>query len=297
MRFEDTLKAAGLMPGIISDDGKIRRCRTQERKDKVGWYVLHPDGNGYWGDWSSGSGSSMGHWNDGSYKSRPVDKARIERIRAEERAKRRAAIVRARKLWESSSPMTSLHPYLKSKGLSAEGCDSIRVRNGFLIVPVYRNGSINSLQSISADGVKKFLKDAPVDGGYLVLDRSGAAVSVFCEGFATGLALYQCARQSRVVVAFNAGNLTKVVQALNPTGQVVIAADNDHETFTRRGFNPGLDAARNAAELIDAGIVYPEGIKGSDWSDALMERGPAYSTTIGRKLQFGARYVTGASMR
>lgn len=129
------------------------------------------------------------------------------------------------------------------------------------MVPVWHGDWLISVQTIGLDGVKRFWPGAPVKGGCVVLDRPRAAVTVLCEGLATGLALFQSMRQARVVVAFDAGNLLPVVDRLKPTGSVVIAADNDHATLAKRGFNPGLDKARNAAELIGCGVAYPRELK------------------------------------
>lgn len=220
-----------------------------------------------------------------------VDHALIARQRAQERARRIAAMQGARQRWSESTRLHGLHPYLASKELSIEGCAGLRVHGEHLVVPVRWGESLTSIQTINAEGEKRFWPGAPVKGGAFVLDRPKAALTAFCEGLATGLALYQCLRHARVVVAFDAGNLLPVVQRLQPQGSVVICADNDHGTQARTGINPGLQKAENAAELIGAGVAWPEGIEGTDWADALKEWGQQAHKRIERLILAKARYV------
>ena len=151
---------------------------------------------------------------------------------------------------------------------------------------------IASLQAIYPDGQKRFWKGAPVKGCSYTLTRPGASITAVCEGFATGLAIYQAVRHASVIVAFDAGNLVHVVDRLRPKGSVVICADDDHGTEAKRGFNPGREKAANAAELIGAGVAWPEGIEGTDWADALAEWGASAHKRIERQILAKAKYVT-----
>jgi putative DNA primase/helicase len=101
-------------------------------------------------------------------------------------------------------------------------------------------------------------------------------------------------RQARVIVAFDAGNLLAVVDRIKPAGSVVIAADNDHGTQAKRGVNPGLEKARNAADLIGCGVAYPQGIEGSDFADMLKELGEGAARRLERAVLAQARYVMAA---
>jgi phage/plasmid primase-like uncharacterized protein len=87
--------------------------------------------------------------------------------------------------------------------------------------------------------------------------------------------------------------LMPVVNRLRPTGNVVLCADNDHGTLARRGFNPGIEKATNAAELIGAGVAYPQGIEGTDMADLLKEHGTAGAKKVERLVLGASRYVTG----
>ena len=292
MTFEQALQASGLLPRAIVADGKWRRCPTLDKpKKRNGAYVLHADGRGYWRNWATDT--DINSWADRSVThSSPVDLAAIERRRQQERAQRLRAIEGARAHWARCAPAHGLHPYLERKGLSAVGTQALRIWGDALVVPVLWKGRILSLQSITPDGEKRFWPGAPVKGGALVLDRPRAALTAVCEGLATGLAIFQSVRNARVIVAFDAGNLSPVVDTMRPTGSVVICADDDHGTQARRGFNPGRQKATNAAELIGAGVAWPEGIEGTDWADALAEWGVSAHRRIERQIQAKARYVT-----
>ena len=290
MSFENAMQASGLMPGAIVADGRWRRCKTTDKpKHRNGAYVLYPDGRGYWRNWATDS--DLNHWNERGTEIAPrLDPAVIERQRAAERAYRIKAMHGARARWSESTPMRSLHPYLEGKSLTAAGCAGLRVWRDLLVVPVYFGQSLTSIQTIGPEGEKRFWPGAPVKAGAYVMRRQNAAVTAICEGLATGLAVYQCVRHASVIVAFDAGNLLPVIERLRPTGNVVICADNDHETQERRGVNPGVEKANNAAELIGAGVAYPKGIKGTDWADALAEW-PNGAKRIEREILAGARYV------
>jgi putative DNA primase/helicase len=108
---------------------------------------------------------------------------------------------------------------------------------------------------------------------------------------ATGLAVYQAVRNATVVVAFDCGNLLPVTQTLGLRGSVVFAADNDWGTLAKRGVNPGIQAATNAAELIGAGVVWPKDIEGTDWCDYLTEHGEGAHRKAERLILAGAKYI------
>lgn len=292
--FEQAMQASGLIPGVIAPDGKWRRCKTTDKpKHRNGAYVLYADGRGYFRNWATDAGVNA--WGDDEVQIRVPTAAELaerERRKKQEREYRLRAIRGAREQWAQARPPRALHPYLERKGLSAVGTNALRVHGDALIVPVFWRDRLMSIQSITPDGQKRFWPGAPVKGGALVLDRPRAAVTAVCEGLATGLAIFQSLRMARVIVAFDAGNLLHVVNHLRPKGNVVICADDDHGTQARRGFNPGREKAENAAELIGAGVAWPEGIEGTDFADALLEFGQGGHKRIERQILAKARYVT-----
>jgi putative DNA primase/helicase len=79
---------------------------------------------------------------------------------------------------------------------------------------------------------------------------------VICEGYATGASIHEATGYA-VAVAFNAGNLPEVAQALHskfPTLRLILAADDDWKTEG----NPGLAKATEAAKAIGAAVAVPD---------------------------------------
>lgn len=292
MTFEQALRLAGFHPTVIQDDGKWRRCKTDDKLSKKnGAYVLHADGRGFYKNWATDDG--MNSWrDDNTTQAKPIDQARIQAQRDRDRQYRIQAVRSARAFWNNASPLSLHHPYLAGKGLSPVGCRGLRTHDGLLVIPVMWGHSLISIQTIAPDGIKRFWPGAPVKSGSFTLARERSAVTVLCEGLATGLAVFQSVRNASVVVCFDAGNLLPVTEYIKPKGSVVFAADNDYKTKIKIGTNPGIEKATNAAELIGAGVAYPEGIEGSDFADMLKEYGEGANKRIERQILAKVQFVT-----
>jgi putative DNA primase/helicase len=315
--FTTAMRGSGLRPRDVVPDGRWRRCSTDSHpKKKNAAYMLDIGGRrGVWIDFASGHGAVS--WaSDREHKPDPVRDARIqaamERKRADDRAKRIRGIQAARDLWRCGAEYSG-HAYLHRKGLSAVGTHQLRMWRGpvrmdisktdkpdyqdvldtWLLVPLYWRGRLVNVQRISTTGVKMQMAGAPQSGAMLELGRPRAAVTCIVEGLATGLAVYQSVRTARVLVAFFADNLLPVVREAKPTGNVIFCADNDHATLKRRGFNPGIEKATNAAELVGAGVAWPEDIEGSDFADMLIEHGEGAAKRMERLILGRSQYVLG----
>lgn len=294
MQFLDFCRAHGIIIDTMPPLGIWRRYKTVDKQGKRNGAVKWMGDHGF--VQNHANMTEVGIWRtaDATQIRAPsaAEMAERERRKKQEREYRLRAIRGAREQWAQARSPRSLHPYLERKGLSAVGTNALRVHGDALIVPVFWRDRLMSIQSITPGGQKRFWTGAPVKGGALVLDRPRAAVTAVCEGLATGLAIFQSLRMARVIVAFDAGNLIHAVDQLRPTGSVVICADNDHGTEAKRGTNPGREKAANAAELIGAGVAWPEGIEGTDWADYLAEVGEGGARKMERLIQAKARYVT-----
>lgn len=271
--FAAFLRELGLRPGAIVADGKVRRCRTDDKPRRLnGAYWLAPDGRLGWGqNWAVHAEPVL--WRPGTESSTPTfDPERLRQTWRETRAKARDAVRKARAFYAACRPLRGGHPYLDAHGLDMAGCYGLKVdEDGWLVIPAYRAGQVMTVQRIAPDGTKRFWKGAPIKGASYTVERRGAVVTVLCEGLATGLALYAAIPHARVMVAFHAGNLAEVAKGL-PGGLTVVAADNDHGTEARTGENPGVLAAHAAADLLGCGVAVPEGMQGTDWCDLRNER-------------------------
>lgn len=111
------------------------------------------------------------------------------------------------------------HPYLERKGFPTERG---LIHEDALVIPMRRDGGIESVQRIWPDGRKKFLAGARASGTSFELGRGGLRWLV--EGYATGLsvraALKLLYRADTVVVCFSASGLA------HQRGHTVVA---DHD--------------------------------------------------------------------
>lgn len=146
---------------------------------------------------------------------RPVPRTRV-RIRHRQMKREQ------RRLWKSTARKAAqmihrahldTHPYLEAKGFpEARGFVD---RKGFLLIPIRsRRGKVMSIQTIDGEGRKKFIYGGRTGGGRLQLGRERERW--VCEGYATALsiaaALERMVIRASVVVAFSAGNITKVAR-------------------------------------------------------------------------------------
>lgn len=278
--FTAFLRSLGLRPGTTLPDGRVRRCATESHpRRRNGAYWLSIDGRvGFGQDWAQHAEPVLWRSDGGADREQDAREAaallrEARAAQAEQRRRQAAATARAREIYAGCAPLIGAHPYLEAKGLDMRGCRGLRVdADGWLVVPMHRGGELVSLQRISPRGEKRFWKGAPTRGASYTIERQGATLTVLCEGLATGLALYAAVPHSRVVVAFNAGNLPRVAESLPRRGMVAVAADNDHATEQRTGSNPGVEYARAAAELLGCGVAVPEDLEGTDWLDWRTER-------------------------
>jgi putative DNA primase/helicase len=230
----------------------------------------------------------------------PDELAEIRRIQEqrhlEDLANKEKASADAQAYFNKLPPLSDSNPYLARKLLSLVGTKNLRADGDILVVPVMIKNRLLSLQSIFPDGSKRFFKGAPTKGGAFFIRRLGSRIIVICEGIATGLAIFQLVPDCSVLVAFSAGNLIALAERIKQTTKpgeydFVFCADNDHETAKAKGINPGIDAAKKAAKLLGAGVVWPEGIEGTDYADALIEWGAAAPFRIRQEILQGAKYV------
>ena len=219
------------------------------------------------------------------------ERQRAERQRQEQAARLAAhegVASEAHSLFECNGrDVTDPHqaPYLVRKGVSAYG---VRFTHpGTLLVPLRDGaGTLWNVQQIAAAKPKNgapeklFLKGGRKSGlwhmvGGLVsgddADRSGPAVLLIAEGYATAATLHE-ATGYPVAVAFDAGNMQHVARALqqlHPAALLVLCGDDDQATEAKDGTNPGRQKATAAAQSVRGLAVFPEGLPpgGSDFND------------------------------
>lgn len=270
IEFTDAIIEAGFQPPDIIEPGKFHRFPGLDKRpnNQAGWCKLFDDGqSGCFGDFSSDFSGSWFKRNEKSltrtertqHFKKIADTKKLAEI---ERNKGHAvAAAEALKLWESASPALS-HPYLKSKGIKAHG---IREQNGKLIVPARQGEVIHSIQTIDPTGRKRFHPSSRTMGCYYMIGSPGELIYV-CEGYATGASIHE-ATGSAVAIAFSAGNLRAVAEALlkeQANTKIIIASDNDEN-------GAGQKKAMEAAEAISGSVAVPPVI--GDWNDYAAKHG------------------------
>lgn len=271
--FTSFVAAHGIILPDFIERGRWMRCGTTSHpRKKNGSIKLADDGLVGWiQDFAVDAEPVMWRANGESSVAILPDKAAIARRYNERRQALIAATIGARKYYSNAKPLKFSHPYLTAKGLTMSGCDGIRVdAAGALVIPMYYNGKILSVQRISADGEKKFHFGTSTKGAYYPINRQGATVTALVEGFATGCTIFNAMPSCRVLVCFNSGNMPVVAESVKRYGMGVVCADNDTETLERIGKNPGMEAATKAALLLGVGVAAPTCV-GSDWNDYAME--------------------------
>ncbi len=261
-QFRSAIAAAGLPPpDTINADGVLHRFSTNgKRSDDSGWYALHLDGvpAGSFGCWRAGFSQNWCSKSD-SNMTQTEREAQQTRIRAmqkqrdtEQVQRNESAAVEADSRFKTATTCTS-HPYLTTKGVQPHG---VKVDGDKLLIPMRdTTGTLHSLQTIAPDGDKRFHPGGRVKGCYHSIGKP-AGVLIVCEGYATGASIHEATGEA-VAVAFNAGNVGPVAQALHrrhPDLTIVIAADDDWRTDG----NPGLSCAKSAALAVGGFTVVPQ---------------------------------------
>jgi len=278
--FQAHIEAAGLRPDHIHADGYIHRCPVEGKpRAKDGAYILHLDPpcsgwfenhrTGETGTWTATAKERM------SQADRDRLRQRIEAARQEARRQRaadhQAAADRARTLYDRARPASQDHAYLIKKGIRP--LPGLRQAGKLLVVPVMNEaGKIISLQYISPDGQKRFLKGGQTAGGLFAIKGDDTGPLAICEGMATSASIHQATGWT-VLVAFNAGNLGRVAEIARkkyPTRKIIVCGDND----TKTQGNPGLTAAQDASRAVSGLLAIPDmDGKPCDWNDYAQANG------------------------
>lgn len=169
----------------------------------------------------------------------------------------------AQRIYEAA-PDVKNHAYVSKKKIRPYRA---KIYNDFLLLPIYIDEQITSLQYIDPKGIKTYMPGGAIKGGYCILPGDNSRIFV-CEGWATGCSIRE-ATGNTVYVAYQLSNLydvTSVAQKQNESSLVVIAADNDRFTDG----NPGLNKAIVVGQSLMCEVVSPhfnENIDGTDFND------------------------------
>lgn len=276
--------AAGIDPGaerLVADGAIHRFCGPGDKPGKKNcWYILFESGAGVFGSWRLGIEGTVA--SNGHGKLTKADKQRIKAAQAaaiEERNRLADhAASRAATIWAKATLIVSSeqHPYLLAKGIKPHGC---RLLGNLLVVQVknVKSGKLTSLQFVSPDGGKTYLKYGRTAEGYAAIADgtvdNPTEINV-AEGYATACTVYE-ATGIPTTAAFSAGNLLAVAKGLHkkyPKARIVICSDNDRNTEG----NPGVSKATEAVRAVRGSLAipqFPDGVDGTDFNDLAASQG------------------------
>lgn len=254
----DAMAAHGLTPPDNIEPGRIVRFPGSGKpaSNRAGWLKLFPDGEGaVFGDWSTGL-------NETWQARKPANDDELQRWRklaeqaqaeaeAERHQKATKAAQTAADTWSKAEDPDGLHGYLVAKDIEAHG---IKQDGDDLLIPVYVDNMISSIQRIKPNGDKKFLHGGKIKAGHFIIGEPCETV-VIAEGYATGASIFESTGHP-VAVAFNAGQLKPVAEHIrnkHPDAKITIAADDDRKTEG----NPGIKAATDASQAVRGYLATP----------------------------------------
>jgi len=193
---------------------------------------------------------------------RKLDIQREEEKDAHEMAAQRASLI-----WEDASE-EGASPYLLRKKVQSYG---LRFYKNSIVVPMVKEGRLTSLQSIAANGFKKYLPGGDIKGAMHII--KGSSRVALCEGYATGASIHEATGWS-VAICFTANGLVSCAPYFKKK-DVVICSDNDLATKEKMGKNVGLDAAKRAAQYLGCSVFVPEidDLTLSDFNDVHVRHG------------------------
>jgi putative DNA primase/helicase len=282
------MRSIGLLVDSL-DVGRLRRCKVDGDREKRGWYSLH--------ELTLDSGDcvlvgSYGIWRGAEANAQKIDlkrsalsadqraalKARIAADMKAAEARRRGeasrAAMRAQKVWELCSKDGDA-AYLHRKGVQGHG---VRFSpKGAVVIPMLDTSArIHGLQFIHAEKRQGRDKDfwpagLAKTGHFFHVGPQPTSILLVAEGYATAASLFEASGWP-VAVAFDAGNLLPVAQALakrHKGVKILICGDDDYLTDG----NPGISKAQAAALAVGGEWVAPvftkdrEGKKITDFND------------------------------
>ena len=208
----------------------------------------------------------------------PVTAEYLQKIEIEKQSQHQIAAHKAAWLWGVAGPAHPDHPYLRLKNINPLG--EVKQHHSALLVPVrdFEN-KLWSVQRIYPNTGKFFIRESRKRGCFFVLGSLELSILVLCEGYSTGVTLFQ-ATEYTTVVCFDMTNLVIVTIEFRqrfPDKTLIIAGDNDF--LTKQGApnppekNGGLINAQKAALAVKGILAVPDftGLAfttpPSDWND------------------------------
>lgn len=246
MNFISFAASHGVLIRELRVSDRIQRCATTTHPHSKNGAYLFDGTRGWTQNWETGAPAQW--WNDENAKPwTDIEKAQWEKRKrdavAERIALQKSAATKAQALVNSARP--DKHNYLRGKQLpEARG---LVLPDGELIIPM-RDCLTNALvgaqviRLVDNEWEKKMIYGMRAKGAVFRVGNK-SALTILCEGMATGLSIDMAARlismDAAVMVCFSASNIVHVASLL--PGRVAVFADNDK---SHTGQQAAIDSGR-----------------------------------------------------
>jgi len=251
-------------------DGKVHRFPTQDKPSKEnGWFVgVYNEFEKYIvvGNWATDeryyANENTKHINyeqDIEYR-RKLELYLQEQLAKDEQIHAEAAIRSIEFYTNANMELPKDFPYIKRKLIEPNNI-KFDINNQCILIPIYDiDFQLIGLQRIFADGKKRFTTGMEMSSSFGVIGCDINMLSdqkqvYLCEGYATGNSIWQSVHKP-VVLAFNCGNIEKVVKALKDkiiNLEIIICADNDQYKLK----NVGVEHAKKAGDNYNCQVKIP----------------------------------------
>ena len=254
-------------------DGRTHRIEVEgdRHAEAAGFYVAHLDGHPAGYIKNNRTGIEM-TWKSKGYSLEPQEKAKLAAEAAAKLAARareqdrlhEAAAQRVVKQMAELMPVAEPTPYLRDKGIEAHAGVFTDREGQKTYLPAFDvDGKQWTMQTIYADGTKRFAKDSRKEGCFHAvggMEALGLAPAlVISEGYATAATNAEVLGFA-TVAAFDSGNLPAVAQALHekfPDKPILILGDDDRQLELTQGVNAGRVKAQEAAKAVGGKAIFP----------------------------------------
>lgn len=270
---------------------KYERYSADEKETKIDeWYIGQEDEDGLlvtYGSWSTGEKHVFYSWNDELVDSEirnrrllKIQEQRKEYERIKEEEQKEASFYATEFINKESSliPLNQGCEYHIKKGIKPLGGHFAIIRGSeTLIIPIRDiDNKIWSLQYIYWSNeenryTKRFLRRGKWIGNFHIINNETLSDNIIvyvCEGWATGVSIYEAIKSPgvRVVAAMGKDNILHAIESIKSKYQCnfIIASDSDEY---------GKKSSEDAAKKTGCKITYPECTVGKDFNDVHQQYG------------------------
>ena len=292
--FRAAISTAGLIPPDDIEPGRYYRFAGKDKPQRnrdAALFLFDDLKGGWWIDYSSGYGIQYVNLRNevlsdsdyASFRKRcDAERKKREKETQDRYIQKQSEVTSLLQATDRTESAVINHPYYLRKsvdmGFIGRGAFPQAGWDDALLIPLVDvNGELWSIQAVSPEGEKRYLKGARRQETFHHIGPKITSIVMIGEGVATVAAVVD-ATGYPAVAAMDTSQLLPVAKAIkkkHPQARIVILADND---VRQDGTNPGLKYATEAANELNASLAVPELSSGGkcDWWDVWSLEGREY---------------------